>query len=126
MTTRFSVIAAVSVLAGCTSLQPAPTEAISKLPVVRVGDQPPVNSDYVVLYPAGYAFPIKLRASGSLFSAEKQIESQATLSKDLYLYKYWASHDQIAWKNAHTLLGVEFSGGFDVTGIRVNVKVEAK
>ena len=113
-------------LVGCASMLPAPTDAIAKLPVVRVGGQAPQNTEYVVFYPAGFAFPVKLKASGSLFASEKQIESQATLAKDLYLYKYWASHDGQSWKNSHELLGVEFGGGFDVNGLQANVKLEAK
>ncbi len=112
-------------LAGCASLQAAPTEVIAKLPVVRVGTQP-LQADYVVFYPAGFAFPMKLKASGSLFSSESQIESQAILAKDLYLYKYWASHDGKSWKNSHELLGVEFGGGFDINGLQSNVKLDAK
>ena len=113
-------------LVGCASMLPAPTDAIAKLPVVRVGGQAPQNIEYVVFYPAGFAFPVKLKASGSLFASEKQIESQATLAKDMYLYKYWASHDGKSWKNSHELLGVEFGGGFDVNGLQANVKLEAK
>jgi len=84
-------------------MQPAPTETIAKLPVVRVGSQPPQNTEYVVFYPAGFPFPVKLNTSGSLFASDKQNESQATLAKDLYLYKYWASHDGKLWKNSHEL-----------------------
>ena len=113
-------------LVGCASMQPAPTDAIEKLPVVRVGEQMPLNSEYVVFYPAGFEFPVKLKASGSMFASEKQIEAQATLAKDLYLYKYWASHDGKLWKNSHELLGVEFGGGFDVNGLQVNIKLEQK
>ena len=112
--------------AGCAAFQPASVETISKLPVVRVGENPPANSEYVVFFPAGYAFPVKLKVSGSLFPNEKEIESRVVLSKDLYLYKYWASHDRTTWKNSHELLGVEFDGGFDVTGLHANMKLEAK
>lgn len=114
------------VLTGCAVLQPVPVKTISKLPVVQVGQTPPPASEYIVYYPAGYSFPVKLKTHGSLFSVEKQTESQITLSQNLYLYKYWASHDRITWKNSHELLGVEFGGGFDVTGLQVTVKLEAK
>jgi hypothetical protein len=117
---------ALFALAGCASLQPAPTETIAKLPVVRVGSQTPQNTEYVVFYPAGFAFPVRLKSSGSLFTSERQIESQATLAKDLYLYKYWASHDGKSWKNSHELLGVEFGGGFDINDLQSNVKLDAK
>jgi hypothetical protein len=122
----FLISLALSTTIGCAALGPAPVESISKLPVVRVGDPPPLNTEYVVFYPAGFGFPVKLITSGSFFESVKQIESQATLAKDLYLYKYWASHDGKTWKNSHELLVVEFGGGFDVTGLQANVKLEAK
>ena len=126
MTRTFLIALTLSTILGCAALRPVPVESIAKLPVVRVGDPPPQNTEYVVFYPAGFAFPVKLKTSGSLFSAEKQVESQATLAKNLYLYKYWASHDGKTWKNSHELLGVEFGGGLDVTGLQANIKLEAK
>ena len=105
----------LSTIMGCAALRPAPVESISKLSIVRVGDPAPQSTEYVVFYPAGFAFPVTLKASGSLFASEKQVKSQAILAKDLYLYKYWASHDGKTWKNSHELLGVEFGGGFDIT-----------
>ena len=122
----FLIALTLSTILGCAALRPVPMESISKLPVVRVGDAAPRNTEYVVFYPSGFAFPVKLKASGSLFASEKQIESQVTLAKDLYLYKYWASHDGKMWKNSHELLGVEFGGGFDVSGLQANIKLEAK
>ena len=113
-------------LVGCAGLRPAPVESIAKLPIVRVGDHPPQNTEYVVFYPAGFSFPVKLKTSGSLFSSGNEIESQVALAKDLYLYKYWASHDGKTWQNSHGLLGVEFGGGFNVTGLQANIKLEAK
>ena len=112
--------------AGYASLQTTPTEAIAKLPVVRVGDQPPQKTEHVAFYPAGLAFPVKLKANGLLFAAEKQVESQVALAKDLYLYKHWASHDGKKWKNSHELLGGECGGGFDITGLQANIKLEVK
>lgn len=120
------IAATIAVLAGCASLRPAPIEAIANLPIVRVGDKPPANAEYVLFYPAGHPFPVRLKAGGSLFSKENEIESQVSLSKNLYLYKYWASHDRITWKNSHELLAVQFGGGFAVSGLEVNVKLEAK
>jgi hypothetical protein len=126
MKKTFIVAAILLGLVGCAAFQSAPVETISKLPVVRVGENPPANSEYVVFFPAGYAFPVKLKVSGSLFPNQKEIESQVVLSKNLYLYKYWASHDRTTWKNSHELLSVEFGGGFDVTGLHANMKLEAK
>lgn len=126
MKRTFLIALTVSTILGCAALRPAPVVSISNLPVVRVGGPPPQNAEYVLFYPAGFSFPAKLKTSGSLFESGKQIESQATLAKDLYLYKYWASHDGKTWKNSHELLGVEFGGGFDVTGFQANIKLEAK
>jgi hypothetical protein len=126
MKNKFILAVLLLALSGCAAFMPVPVETISKFPVVRVGDTPPANSEYVVFYPVGYSFPVKVKTSGSLFSTEKQIESQVTFSKNLYLYKYWASHDQVTWKNSHELLAVEFGGGFDVGGLQVDVKLAAK
>ncbi len=122
----FLFVLILSTLLGCAALRPAPVELIVALPVVRVGDPSPPNTEFVTFYPAGFTFQVKLKTSGSLFTPGKQIESQAALVKDLYLYKYWASHDGKTWKNSHELLGVEFGGGFDATGLQVNIKLEAK
>lgn len=126
MKSGFLIALVLSTLVGCAALRPAPVESIAKLPIVRVGDPSPKNTEYVVFYPAGFAFPVKLKTSGTLFASGREVESQATLAKDLYLYKYWASHDGKTWRNSHELLGVEFAGGFDVTGLQANIKLEAK
>ena len=120
----FAILAILIVPVGCTAVKPAPTEKLARLPVVRVGDPIPSDTEYVVFYPAGHAFPIKLKTSGTLFSQENEIMSRATLSKDLYLYKYWASHDGVTWKSSHELLDVDFGGGFDAGGLHVNVRLE--
>jgi len=122
----FIFTAIVFALSGCAWLQPAPADSISKLAVIQVGDQPPQGDEYVVLFPAGKAFPVKFNATGSLLSPEKQIESYVTLAKDLYLYKYWASYDGKSWVPSHSLIGVDFGGGFDVTGLHASMKLEAK
>ncbi|MDD2700979.1 MAG: hypothetical protein PHH36_07030 [Sideroxydans sp.] len=112
--------------AGCASLQPPPTEKIAHLPVIHVGSPPPQDGEYIVLYPAGFAIPVTLKASGTMFAAESKTESHVILAKNLYLYKYWASHDGKAWKNSHELLGVEFGGGFDINGLQSNLILNAK
>jgi hypothetical protein len=37
-------------------MQPAPSNKIAELPVVRVGEDTPQHTEYVVFYPAGFAF----------------------------------------------------------------------
>ena len=122
----FIVALILSNLVGCAALRSAPFQSIAKLPIVRVGDPSPQSTEYVVFYPAGFAFPVKLKTSGSLFASGREVVSQVTLAKDLYLYKYWASHDGKTWRNSHELIGVEFGGGLDLTGLQANIKLEAK
>jgi hypothetical protein len=124
MKNTFILVMIVPVLAACTALQPAPIETIAKLPVIRVRDTAPANSEYVELFPAGYSFPVILKTTGTLFSAQKQLESRVTLSRDLYLYKHWASYDKITWKESHQLLTVECGGGFDLAGLHANIRLE--
>jgi hypothetical protein len=107
-------------------MQPATTEMISSLPVVTVGDTPPGEGDYVIHYPAGYEFPVTLTTQGSLFDQQQQIEAHTALARDLYLYKYWASHDGKHWRRSHALLDVRFSGGFDVHGLQSNIELDAQ
>ena len=124
---KFSIaVIALFVLAGCASMQPTPTETIAKLPVVRVGSPPPQGTEYVVRYPAGFAFPARLKTTGSLFVSEGQVEARVALARDVYLYKYWASHDGKSWRNSHELLHVEFGGGFDLDGLQATVTLDGK
>lgn len=105
---------------------PPPTDTIAQLPVVRVGDPAPQTGDYVVFYPAAAKVPVNLRTSGSLFKNDQTVRAQVALAKDLYVYKYWASHDGKSWTHSHTLLDVDFGGGFDLSGLQANIKLDAK
>lgn len=111
---------------GCSAINPVPTATIQKLPILRVGDPMPQREEYIVYYPAGYLFHLELQNKGSLFKSEKKIQTQIALSKALYLYKYWASYDGISWKNSHELLDVSCEGGFDATGLNVNIRLNIK
>jgi hypothetical protein len=120
------LLVALALLAGCASMRAAPVAEIARLPVVRVGEAPPAGEEYVVFYPAGHRFPARLEVKGTLFESGRQIETQVALARDLYLYKYWASHDGKEWRNSHELLGVELSGGFDREGAHAMIKLDAK
>lgn len=111
-------------VASC-SLRPVPSlDELAALPVVRVGESPPTAGEYVLFYPAGASFPLRLSYSGGLFTQSAVIETACTLNKDLYIYKYWASHDGKIWKRSHSLLQVELSGGFDVQGLQARLRLE--
>lgn len=113
-------------LGGCAAMQPATTEMISRLPVVKVGEAPPSDGEYVIYYPAGYKIPVTLTTHGSLFDGEQQVQTDTTLARDLYLFKYWASHDGKHWTRSHALLDVKFSGGFDVSGLQSNIELNTR
>lgn len=121
-----SVLIITILLVGCAGLPPAPLATMAQLPTVRVGDPIPPDTAYIVFYPAGYEFPVKLSASGSLFSSPVAVEGKAALARDLYLYKHWASHDGKIWLSSHDLLGVEFGGGFDAQGLQANIELHAQ
>ena len=123
-----NVIISITILylVGCSVLRIAPIRTIEQLPVITVGSAPPQTGEYIVYYPAGFDFPVRLDTSGSLFASEDGVEYKAALAKDLYLYKYWASHDGKVWKNSHELLKVEFGGGFDINGMQSNIKLNSK
>ncbi len=125
-THTLSLTLALAMLSGCAGWQSAPTDTLASLPVVRVGDTPPQSGEYVVFYPAGQSVPVKLDLKGSLFEANRNLETEAVLSKDVYLYQNWASHDGTIWRPSHELLGVDFGGGFDIQGLTVYVKLDTK
>jgi Mlc titration factor MtfA (ptsG expression regulator) len=124
---KYGVVAlALFTLVGCASIQGAPVDEIAKLPIVRLGEQAPQGMEYVVFYPAGSSFPVTLTTGGSLFSERQQVRSEVSFAKDLYIYKYRASHDGKIWKNSHELLEVTFGGGFDISGLQANITLETK
>lgn len=102
---------------------PAPVALIDTLPVVEIGGRLPKDGDYVVHYPKGYILPVTVRTRGSLFTDDRTTATTAILTRDLYLYKYWASHDGKAWKNSHDLIDVRVNGGFDIEGLKVDVEL---
>jgi hypothetical protein len=113
-------------IAGCAPMAPAPTSEIEKLPVVKVGDTPPGSGEYVLYLPANSPIPVNVHAKGSLFNGDQTTKGSVTLARDVYVYKYWASHDRKHWENSHRLLDVNFGGGFDVSGLNAEINIEKK
>jgi hypothetical protein len=113
-------------IAGCAPMTPAPTSEIEKLPVVKVGETPPATGEYVLYLPANSPIPVNVHARGSLFKGDQTTTGSVTLAKDVYVYKYWASHDRKHWENSHRLLDVNFGGGFDVSGLNAEINIEKK
>jgi Mlc titration factor MtfA (ptsG expression regulator) len=113
-------------IAGCATSGHVPLATIDTLPVVEVGGHLPEGGDYVLHYPKGYILPVILSVDGGLFAGERTTASTATLGRDLYLYKHWASHDGKAWQNSHDLIDVRITGGFDAEGLKVDVELGAR
>lgn len=113
-------------LAGCASMMPAPVDKIEVLPTVRLGAVTPSSGDYVLYIPAHSPVPITLSVKGTLLEQDQSATGKISFSKDVYLYKYWASHDRKHWENSHKLLDVSYGGGVDVSGLNVNVTLNTK
>ena len=111
-------------MSGCASMMPAPVTQIDVLPIVKMGDKPPAGAEYVLHIPANAPIRVNLQVRGSLFKEQQSVLGNISLNQDVYLYKYWASHDRKTWKNSHSLLNVNFNGGFDVAGLNMNVSLD--
>jgi hypothetical protein len=111
----------MAVLTGCASMMPAPVDKIDALPTVRLGGAASAYADYVLYIPAHSPIPVLLNVKGTLIEKESPATANVSFSQDLYLYKYWASHDRKHWENSHKLLDVAYGGGVDVSGLHANV-----
>jgi hypothetical protein len=93
-------------------------------PVITVGEGGKVPEDHIVYIPANRKFPIEFSVKGNVFTENSSTKVLVSFKQDMYLYKYWASLDGKTWVNSHKLLNVQPSGGFNVTGGKVEVKLD--
>lgn len=114
----------IAALAGCASMMPAPADKIDSLPTVSLGAKPPTDADYVLFIPAHSPVPVILDVKGTLLEQNSSSTANVSFTQDLYLYKYWASHDRKHWENSHKLLNVSYGGGVDVSGLHANVTLD--
>ncbi len=82
--------------AGIAIAAPPSYKELAKLPVIRFGDPVP-SSDYILLFPAGRAVTVSVSIEGSLFSRTANAELVVTPSRDIMVYKDWASLDGFKW-----------------------------
>lgn len=101
-------LSALAVLTGCAGLMPPPTEKLNAMPVVAYPDKPGTG-DYVYKLPAGKTIDMRIRADGSALTAPVAQTVGASLVRDLYLYKQWASEDGRNWVRADKLIGINLS-----------------
>lgn len=110
-------------ISSCALNQTPSSSLIDTVPVINVGESKSVPVDHIVFFPANTEFPIQFSVKGSVFNEDVTSNVMASFKKDMYLYKYWASLDGKKWVNSHKLMSVEPSGGFDKTGVKVEVQL---
>lgn len=95
----------LAALSGC-ALTPPSADKLAAMPLVTYPDKP-TTADYVYKLPAGKPLDVNVRAEGSALSAPVEQKISASLARDLYLHKQWASEDGKQWKAADKLIGVD-------------------
>lgn len=101
------VLSALAALTGCAGLIPPPPDKLAAMPVITYPDKPGVG-DYVYKLPAGKTIDMYIRADGSALAAPVAQSLGASLARDLYLHKDWASEDGRTWVRADKLIGIQF------------------
>lgn len=94
----------LAALGGC-ALMPPSADKLAAMPLVVYPDKP-TTDDYVYKLPAGKPLDVNMRAEGSALSAPVDQKLSASLARDLYLHKNWASEDGKHWQAADKLIGV--------------------
>ncbi len=82
--------------AGIAIAAPPSYKELAKIPVIRFGDPVP-STDYILLFPAGRPVTISVSIEGSLFSKTASAELMVTPSREIMVYKDWASLDGFNW-----------------------------
>jgi len=113
----------LSLLFGCASMNTPSSSLVDEKPVVTIGSANNPSEDHIVFIPANTEFPVEFSIKGDVFNKSAVSKIMVSFKENLYLYKYWASLDGKTWVNSHKLLNVEPSGGFDVSGGKVEVKL---
>jgi hypothetical protein len=99
---------ALFLLTGCAGLTPPSAGRLATLPLVVYPDTPPAG-DYIYKLPAGKPISVHLRADGSALTGNVAQSLDASLARDLYLHKTWASEDGLTWMAADRLIGLNLS-----------------
>ncbi|MEI8355150.1 MAG: hypothetical protein WCG31_03485 [Deltaproteobacteria bacterium] len=71
-------------------------EKLAKLPVVEFGEAVP-ETDHILLFPAGKPITITITIEGTLFSRTASTILMVTPSREILIYREWASLDGIKW-----------------------------
>lgn len=121
MNNLVTLLASLFLLSGCTTLMAPGDDLIEHTRVLDLGStMAEQTGDYILRIPAGQNVPIHVLLDGSLFQDAENIEAKVRLNNDLYLYKYWASHDGVDWQKWGDMVSVEVSSGMDTEGAQLN------
>jgi hypothetical protein len=101
-------VAILATLSGCAALTPPTAEKLAALPLVTYPEVP-TTADYVYKLPAGKPIDMRLLADGSALIGSVDQKLSASLARDLYLHKRWASENGRDWQAADQLIGVKLS-----------------
>lgn len=119
-----ALLCAAFLLSGCTTLLAPGGDLIEHTQVASLGEaEPAEKGDYILHIPAGQNIPIKILLNGTMFQDAENIEAKVRLSRDLYLYKYWASYDGIDWQKWGSLVDIEVSSGMGTKGAELNATI---
>jgi hypothetical protein len=102
----FAGLVAILVLSGCASLSRPSAEQLAALPTVEFPNTPPTG-DFIFKLPGGKPIPTQVIIEGSALASGASQTLNATLPRDLYVYRNWVSEDGKNWKPAGELLKVE-------------------
>ncbi len=82
--------------AGFAAASPPSYAQLAKLPVIRFGEPVP-DKDYILLFPAGQPVTISVTIEGSLFAQTANAELTVTPSREILVFREWASLDGVKW-----------------------------
>ncbi len=98
-------ILSLSLLSGCAGMRPPSADTLATLPVVTYPETP-LAGDYVYRLPAGQPIEMRVLIDGSVLAGGVDQTVSASLARDLYLHRQWASEDGRTWVAAEKLVGV--------------------
>ena len=124
VTNTLTAALSIALLSGCAYVHTPPYTLIDRVPVVEVGASERHPGEHIVHIPANTPFPVVFSMQGDVLNRPASSQVMVSFKRDLYLYKSWASENGRIWINAHRLLDIAPSGGFDETGGKVEVKID--
>lgn len=92
-------------LSGCAALSRPAAEQLAALPVVDFPNPAPAG-DFILKLPGGKPIPTQVIIEGSALASGAQQTLNASLPRDLWVYRNWVSEDGKTWKPAADVLDI--------------------